>query len=59
MIPNDIGYGKDNQMARKPNYGFEKRQKEIGRKAKQEEKNKRKQEEKAQEPTDDGQQTVT
>jgi len=42
-------------MAKKPNYGFEKRQKEIARKAKQEEKNKRKQEEKAQETTDDGQ----
>ena len=33
-------------MAKKPNYNFEKRQKEIARKAKQEEKNKRKQEEK-------------
>ncbi len=42
-------------MAKKPNYGFEKRQKEIARKAKQEEKNKRKQEEKAQEPENDGQ----
>ncbi len=42
-------------MAKKPNYGFEKRQKEIARKAKQEEKNKRKQEEKAQEPADDAQ----
>jgi hypothetical protein len=41
-------------MAKKPNYGFEKRQKEIARKAKQDEKNKRKQEEKAQEAgTDD------
>jgi hypothetical protein len=33
-------------MAKKPNYGFEKRQKEIAKKAKKEEKNKRKQEEK-------------
>lgn len=40
-----IAVGKDNQMARKPNYGFEKRQKELARKAKKEEKNKRKQEE--------------
>ena len=31
-------------MAKKPNYGFEKRQKEIAKKAKKEEKNKRKQE---------------
>lgn len=30
-------------MAKKPNYGFEKRQKEIARKAKQDEKLKRKQ----------------
>ncbi|MDA3902581.1 MAG: hypothetical protein PF441_03925 [Desulfuromusa sp.] len=37
-------------MAMKPNYGFEKRQKEIAKKAKKEEKNKRKQEEKAEEP---------
>ncbi|WP_305042713.1 hypothetical protein [Geoalkalibacter sp.] len=29
-------------MARKPNYGFEKRQKEIAKKAKQDEKKKRK-----------------
>ncbi len=29
-------------MARKPNYGFEKRQKEIAKKAKKEEKRKRK-----------------
>jgi hypothetical protein len=33
-------------MARKPNYGFEKRQKEIAKKAKKDEKSKRKQEEK-------------
>ena len=32
-------------MGRKPNYGFEKRQKELARKAKKEEKRKRKQEE--------------
>jgi len=32
-------------MARKPNYGFEKRQKEIARKTKKEEKKKRKTEE--------------
>ncbi len=32
-------------MARKPNYGFEKRQKELAKKAKKEEKRKRKQEE--------------
>ncbi|MDX2479859.1 MAG: hypothetical protein QNK24_05935 [Desulfuromusa sp.] len=37
-------------MAMKPNYGFEKRQKEIAKKAKKEEKNKRKQEEKTEEP---------
>jgi len=37
-------------MAKKPNYGFEKRQKEIAKKAKKDEKNKRKQEEKSQEP---------
>lgn len=37
---------KDNQMARKPNYGYEKRQKELAKKAKKAEKNKRKQEEK-------------
>ncbi len=36
-------------MARKPNYGFEKRQKELARKAKKEEKKKRKLEEKHQE----------
>ena len=34
-------------MARKPNYGYEKRQKEIAKKAKKDEKLKRKQEEKA------------
>ena len=39
--------GKDRQMAKKPNYGFEKRQKEIAKKAKKEEKAKRRQEEKA------------
>ena len=35
-------------MARKPNYGFEKRQKELAKKAKKEEKNKRKLAEKEQ-----------
>lgn len=41
-------------MAKKPNYGFEKRQKELAKKAKKEEKNKRKREEKAQEsPSED------
>ena len=33
-------------MARKPNYGYEKRQKEIAKKAKKDEKLKRRQEEK-------------
>ncbi len=33
-------------MARKTNYGFEKRQKEIAKKAKKDEKNKRKQDDK-------------
>jgi hypothetical protein len=36
-------------MARKPNYGYEKRQKEIARKAKKEEKSRRKREGKSQE----------
>jgi hypothetical protein len=36
-------------MAKKPNYGYEKRQKELAKKAKKEEKNKRKQEEKDEE----------
>jgi len=36
-------------MAKKPNYSFEKRQKEVARKAKQDEKNKRKQDEKTDE----------
>ena len=40
---------KDKQMARKPNYGYEKRQKELAKKAKKEEKSKRRQEEKDQE----------
>jgi len=41
-------------MAKKPNYDFEKRQKEIAKKAKKDEKNKRKKEEKAQEsPVED------
>ena len=33
-------------MARKPNYGYEKRQKELAKKAKKDEKKQRKQEEK-------------
>lgn len=37
--------GKVSRMARKPNYDYEKRQKELARKAKKEEKKKRKQEE--------------
>lgn len=44
---------KDNQMARKPNYGFEKRQKELAKKAKKEEKNKRKQDEKSSDAADE------
>lgn len=38
-------------MGRKPNYGFEKRQKELAKKAKKEEKNKRKQAKKDEEAT--------
>jgi hypothetical protein len=49
LLTDFIVDGKDNQMAKKPNYGFEKRQKEIARKAKQDEKNKRKLEEKTDE----------
>jgi predicted RNA-binding protein with RPS1 domain len=45
--------GKDKPMARKPNYNFEKRQKELAKKAKKEEKNKRKQDDKIQEYPDD------
>jgi len=41
---------KDTPMARKPNYGFEKRQKEIAKKAKKEEKKKAKMEEIAESP---------
>ena len=41
-------------MARKPNYGFEKRQKEIAKKAKKDEKNKRKQEDKELEEKEKG-----
>jgi hypothetical protein len=37
---------KDNAMARKPNYGYEKRQKELAKKAKKEEKKKARLEEK-------------
>lgn len=39
-------------MGRKPNYGYEKRQKELAKKAKKEEKLKRKQE-KAQDPPEE------
>ena len=39
-------------MARKPNYGYEKRQKELARQAKKDEKRKRRQEEKTAEETD-------
>jgi len=42
-------------MARKPNYGFEKRQKELAKKAKKEEKIKRRQEEKSQTPPEEDQ----
>ncbi|WP_201257999.1 hypothetical protein [Syntrophotalea acetylenivorans] len=38
-------------MARKPNYGYEKRQKELAKKAKKEEKKKRKQEDNAESPS--------
>ena len=47
---------KDNEMARKPNYGYEKRQKELAKKAKKEEKRKAKLEEKeasSQEPAEE------
>jgi len=37
-------------MAKKPNYGYEKRQKELARQAKKEEKRKRKNGENAEEP---------
>lgn len=39
-------------MAKKPNYGFEKRQKELLKKAKKDEKKKRKQEDGSPEPTE-------
>jgi hypothetical protein len=45
-------------MARKPNYGYEKRQKELLKKAKKDEKNKRKQEEKELENPTEGQETT-
>lgn len=44
---------KGKQMARKPNYGFEKRQKEIAKKAKKDEKKKNKLEEGALEPPEE------
>jgi hypothetical protein len=46
-------FKKDISMARKPNYGFEKRQKELAKKAKKEEKNKRKQDEKSSDSPDE------
>lgn len=45
--------GKENQVAKKPNYDYEKRQKEIARKAKKEEKNKRKLQEKGRESSEE------
>jgi hypothetical protein len=45
--------GKGNSMAKKPNYGYEKRQKELAKKAKKAEKSKRRQEEKSQEAPED------
>ncbi|WP_269845114.1 hypothetical protein [Geothermobacter hydrogeniphilus] len=40
-------------MARKPNYNYEKRQKELAKKAKKEEKLKRRQEQKVESASDD------
>jgi len=40
-------------MAKKPNYGYEKRQKEIAKQAKKEEKRKRKQDDSSQESIDE------
>lgn len=47
-------------MARKPNYDYEKRQKELAKKAKKEEKKRRKQEDEASDPSQqiDGQPTA-
>lgn len=42
-------------MAKKPNYGFEKRQKELARKTKKEEKKLRKQEDSGDNPAEVGQ----
>ena len=53
FIVNGLAVRKDNSMARKPNYGFEKRQKELAKKAKKEEKNKRKQDEKSPDAPDE------
>jgi len=39
-------------MAKKPNYGYEKRQKELARKAKQEEKKRKKADESVETPED-------
>ncbi len=48
---------KDDDMAKKPNYGYEKRQKELAKKAKKAEKSKRRQEEKDQETSGENQET--
>jgi hypothetical protein len=40
-------------MAKKPNYGYEKRQKELAKKAKKEEKKKRKLDDGTEEPTEE------
>lgn len=53
FIISGLAFRKDNSMARKPNYGFEKRQKELAKKAKKEEKNKRKQDEKSPDAPDE------
>jgi hypothetical protein len=44
---------KDDKMAKKPNYGYEKRQKEIAKKAKKEEKKKRKLDDGSEEPPEE------
>jgi hypothetical protein len=55
-IRDETPASKDEQMAKKPNYGYEKRQKELAKQAKKEEKRKRKlgeTEEHSQEPTEE------
>jgi hypothetical protein len=49
----ETAVGKEHRMARKPNYNYEKRQKELARKAKKEEKNRRKQEDKPEESSEE------